>query len=382
MSSAHYYQRPGTNYINFDSTRTQLSGHGGKIKIGKGSKGLWRYSTELNWRSPGLDLNDIGFMQTADIIKQVNSLSYFINKPASIFRTYTIGVSESNHWDFGGSYLASGAGLNLYMEFLNKWALNTSLNYTSQMLDTRILRGGYAMLVPANWSDYFYLRTDYSKKLFFDINANLSASDNKSIRFYSLQPGVSLMVTNTLKISVSVNYDHNLDKLQYVDTKKVQDEYVYILGKISQQTLGSTFRIDYNITPELSIQYYGNPFTSIGKYSEFKAVTDPEAESYSDRYINLNPLLNNDNEYEISDNIDATTDYKFGNPDFNFSQFRSNLVFRWEFRPGSQLYLVWSQDKTNFVQPGIDSIHDALTNIRKVYPTNIFLIKFNYWFSI
>jgi hypothetical protein len=382
MSSAHYYQRPGIDYINFDSTLTQLSGYGGKIKIGKGSKGLWRYSTELNWRSPGLDLNDIGFMQTADIIKQVNSLSYFINKPVSIFRTYSIGVSESNHWDFGARYLASGAGLSLYMEFLNKWALNTSLNYTSQMLDTRILRGGYAMLVPANWSDFFYLRTDYSKKLFFDISGNLSASDNKSIRFYSLQPGVSLMVTHTLKISVSVNYDNNFDRLQYVDTKKVQGENVYILGKISQQTLGSTFRIDYNITPELSIQYYGNPFASIGKYSEFKAVTDPESESYSDRYINLNPILNNENEFEILNNINAKADYKFGNPDFNFSQFRSNLVFRWEFRPGSQLYLVWSQDKTNFVQPGIDSIHDALVNIREVYPNNIFLIKFNYWFSI
>jgi hypothetical protein len=359
-SSARYYQRPDAHHVQFDSTSTQLSGYGGKIAIGKGSKGLWRYSTELHWRSPGLDLNDMGYMPTADILEQDNAISYFVNQPVSIFRTYSIGFEQFNTWDYGMNHLFSGGRFNMYLDFLNKWSISTSVNFTSQALDTRILRGGDAMLVPAIWSHSFYVRTDPSAKVFFDISTNVSLSKNQSSQYFSIQPGMSVMPINTLKITMSVNYSDNLNNLQYIDTKYVHGDNRYILGTIKQQTIGATFRIDYNITPELSIQYYGSPFATVGRYSAFKSVTNSKASEY---------------------NI-AQVDYSFGNPDFNFSQFRSNLVFRWEYRPGSQIYFVWSQDRTNYLMPGNASVYNAAGDLGNVYPNNIFLIKINYWFSI
>ncbi len=314
-SSARYYQRPDANHIQFDSISTRLSGYGGKIEIGKGSKGLWRYSTGLTLRSPGLDLNDIGFMQTTDIIEQENSISYFVNQPVSIFRTYSIGFEQFNNWDFGMNHLSSGGNLSIYLEFLNKWAISTNVNYTSQALDTRILRGGYAMLVPAIWSNTLYMRTDPSEKIYFEVNAEASLSNNQSSKYFSIQPGISFMPINTLKLTISVNYSDNLNNLQYIDTKTVNGDYRYILGKIKQQTMGATFRIDYNITPELSIQYYGSPFASVGKYSDFKSVTNPRAAEYSDRYLTLNPVLNGSN-YEISENNNSQIDYSYENPGF------------------------------------------------------------------
>jgi hypothetical protein len=380
-SSAHYYQRPDANYLHFDSTLTQLSGYGGRIRIGKGSKGNFRYSTGIHWRSPGLDLNDMGYMQTADDIEQENALSYFIMQPESIFRTYSIGVTQYNDWDFGKEHLYSGASLNIYLEFLNKWAISNSVTYQSQTLDTHILRGGYSMLVPAIWTNNFYLRTDPSEKMFFDFNATFSEGVNKWMQYYYIQPEYNIMPINTLKLSISVNYSNNLNNLQYVNTVSADGSEKYILGKITQQTLGMTFRIDYNITTELSIQYYGSPFASVGKYSEFKAVTNPRASEYVDRYTTLNPILNNDN-YVVNDNNTSQSNYQFTNPDFNFYQFRSNLVLRWEYRPGSQLYLVWSQDRTNYVNPGENSVYNAMSSLKNVHPNNIFLIKFNYWFTI
>ena len=380
-SSARYYQRPDVNYIHFDTTRTQLSGYGGRVKVGKGSKGLWRYSTEVNWRSPGLDLNDIGYMQTADIVKQVTSLSYFINQPVSIFRTYNFGISETNNWDFGMHYLSSGGSLSAYLEFKNQWAINTSVSYTTQALDTRILRGGYAMLVPAVWSGYFYIHSNYSEKVYFDCSTNISAADNHSSRYYAIQPGFYVMPLNALKISVSVNFSKNLDNLQYIDTKSFDGENRYILGKIDQHTLGATFRIDYNVTPQFSIQYYGSPFASVGKYTDFKKTTIPRASSYNNRFELLNPTLN-ENDYEVSENNNSQIDYTYSNPNFNFTQFRSNLVFRWEYRPGSQLYLVWSQDRSDYISPGNNSVNESFGNFKNIFPKNIFLIKFNYWFSI
>lgn len=381
QSSARYYQRPDADYLHVDSSANMLSGSGGSIKIGKGSKGLWRYSTELAWRSPGFDLNDMGYMQMADVIKQKNSVYYFVNKPVSIFRTYNVSLSETNNWDFGLRYLSSGINLNSYFEFLNKWGLSASASYTPQSLDTRILRGGDAMLVPSASYQSVYVRTDPSKKLFFGFNSEWSASGNNSAKYYSVQPGVRYTPINTIKLSASVNYSSNKNDLQYITTTSNGSDPRSILGRIDQRTMAITFRVDYNITPEISIQYYGSPFATVGKYSKFKKVTDPKANSYRNRYAELKPILNG-NSYQVSENNNGSIDYSFQNPNFDFSQFRSNLVFRWEYRPGSQFNFVWSQDRTAFVQPGTQVLGKGMSNLKDVFPNNIFLIKFNYWFSL
>ena len=380
-SSARYYQRPDADYLKFDSSRTQLSGYGGIIKIGKGSVGLFRYSTEINWRSPGLELNDLGYMQIADIIQQKNAVSYFVNQPVSIFRTYSIGLSQTNNWNFGMNHLSSGAGVNIYLEFLNKWSISNSSNYTTPTLDMHILRGGSAMLIPESWSNNIYIKTDPSEKIFFDLNTYLSLSGNNSAQSFSVTPGISIMPADILKLSLSIDYSSNTNDLQYIDTKTINTGTRYLLGKIEQHTLNFIFRIDYNLTPELSIQYYGSPFASAGKYSEFKVVKDPKNLEYKDRFSLFNPILNG-NTYQVSENNNHQVDYTFSNPDFNFFQFRSNLVLRWEYLPGSQIYIVWAQERTNYINPANYSVYNALYKLTNIYPDNIFLIKLNYWFSI
>jgi hypothetical protein len=380
-SSARYYQRPDAHYLHFDSTANSLSGTGGDIRIGKGSKGLWRYSTEVAWRSPGFDLNDMGFMQMADIIKQKNSAYFFVNKPVSIFRTYNVSLSETNNWDFGWRYLASTTNLGVYLEFLNNWALSATSNFTPQSLDTRILRGGRAMLVPSVLDNTVYMRTDPSKKISLDFNSELSGSGYNSARYYSLQPGIKYTPINTIKLSASLNYSGNKNDLQYITATSNSSEQRYILGKIDQHTMAITFRVDYNIAPEISIQYYGSPFATTGKYSDFKMVEDPRANNYYNRFSEIKPTLKG-NTYEISGNSNVPANYNFANPNFDFSQFRSNLVFRWEYRPGSQFIFVWSQDRSAFVQPGQQALGKAMNSLTDVFPNNIFLIKFNYWFSI
>jgi hypothetical protein len=381
-ASARYYQRPDADYLNFDTTRTQLSGFGGKIKIGKGSKGLWRYSAEVNWRTPGFDLNDIGYMQIADQIRERNNISYFVNKPVSVFRTYSVGLFQENYWNFGGDHLTSGAGLNVYLEFLNKWAVSPSVNYYISGPDTRLLRGGPAMITPGYWSGAFYIRTDGSRKLYFFMNNTLAKANNNRQTSYSVEPGITVQPFSPLRLSLNFNYAANIDQLQYVDTKEVSSSYRYILGKVDQETLGFTFKVDFIITPDISLQYYGSPFASVGKFTDFKNVTNPKDEEYSNRYEMISDITLDGEYYQVDENSDNLTDYKFKNPDFNFYQFRSNLVFRWEYRPGSQLYFVWSNDKTEYLNPGSYEINNMAERISGAPPNNIFLIKLNYWFSL
>jgi hypothetical protein len=209
----------------------------------------------------------------------------------------------------------------------------------------------------------------------------LSSSGNTSARYYSVQPGIRYTPINTIKLSASLNYSANRNDLQYITTTAYDSETGYILGKIDQHTMGITFRMDYNITPEVSIQYYGSPFATVGKYSEFKRITESRANNYHNRFARLKPSLNG-NIYEVSENNNTSIDYNFWNPNFDFSQFRSNLVFRWEYRPGSQFNFVWSQDRTVFVQPGSQVLSNGMSSLKDIFPNNIFLVKFNYWFSI
>ena len=383
LSSARYYQRPDANHLTYDSTLTSLSGFGGKIKIGKGSKGLWRYSTEMGWRSPGLDLNDLGYLQTADLIRQKNSLSYFINKPAFIFRTYTIGAEQGNNWDFNGQYLSSDLTLNITADFKNKWGIINNLKYRNETLDNRILRGGYAMLIPQNLTESFQIHNDQSKKVNLNLSAIASVSGDHSYRDNEFIAGLSVRPINNLLFSMNINYGTKSDKLQYIDTQPYLSGKRYILGQIDQETIGLTFRIDYNITPEISFQYYGSPFATLGKYSNFKIITDARNKNFGDRFALLqNMSLVNGETYQVDENNDHQVDYSFRKPDFNFNQFRSNLVFRWEYKPGSQIFAVWSNERTDWLNPGNEPIGNAFERLSHAAPNNIFLIKINYWFSL
>jgi hypothetical protein len=351
--------------------------------IGKGSKGFWRYSTGATWLSPGLELNDLGYMNSADEINQENVVSYLINQPASIFNSYNISLEQFNNWNFYGQYLGSGAHLSFTSLLKNQWSFATNLIYHSGTLDTKILRGGYDMIMPYTVTSFGSISTDPAKKIIAALNYSYESRGNNSAVNYQLEPGLTYRPVTNLKIGLKVNYIGNSDKLQYIGTNNSVPENRYILGTIDQKTLGLTFRIDLNLTPEFSIQYYGSPFISRGSYSQLKHVTNPQTNNFNDRFeLYQDPVLA-DGVYQLYDYSNGQRmDYSIENPDFNFHQFRSNLVAKWEYRLGSFIYFVWSAERTGSTSDSKASIGNSYKRLRSVFPNNIFLIKLSYWFSI
>jgi hypothetical protein len=368
QSSARYYQREDARHLSYDAGRTSLEGWGGSVKIGKGSKGLWRYSAGLRWRSPGLEVNDFGFMQQVDVIAQSLSVSYFVNQPEGGFRTWSVKVTQENDWNFGLEHLWSSLNAGVQLEFLNQWGLGLQGAYITPALDTRILRGGPAMRVPDAWLGTLTAHTDQGANVIGELSVSLTRSGHGSGGSWSLQPGVTVNPHQAVRLSMGLQAAGSRNDIQYVERLRVEIGNPYILGRVDQHTLAATFRVDYTITPELTIQYYGSPFASVGRYAEFKQVSNPLAGAYEDRFIRLSP--------------GAAAGLGVGNPDFSFSQFRSNLVIRWEFRPGSNLYAVWSQERTGFDMPGEPAVETAMRGLGKRAPENVFLVKGSYWFSL
>ena len=384
-ASTRYFQRPDADHVTLDSSRTSLSGYGGTLLFGKEGKGHINFIVGATWRSPGLELNDMGYLRRADAIMEFGWVQYRYWEPFSIFRSFSINFNQWKGWNFGKENIFDGGNVNLNTQLRNYWYFGMGIGYNAESLSASATRGGPSLLFSARWSNWFDISTDSKKAFQFSLNGSNSWSHDGNTRYHSINPGVTWRPTNAFSLSFKPFYNINKDDLQYIDTIERNEGDHYIFGRIDQKTLGIVLRFDYCLTPTLTIQYYGQPFVSAGKYVNFKRITEPRAESYESRF---NTFVDDNVTYDTGDEAfnvdydgDGTSDYSFDDPNFNFRQFRSNLVIRWEYTPGSTLYLVWSQDRVGDSLIGDFSYRSDMRALFDIYPHNVFLIKFNHWFS-
>ncbi|HPT31627.1 MAG TPA: DUF5916 domain-containing protein, partial [Prolixibacteraceae bacterium] len=157
----------------------------------------------------------------------------------------------------------------------------------------------------------------------------------------------------------------------------------FLVGKIERNTLYTTLRAEYFITPEFSLQYYGSPYASTGKFKNIYKVRNPYAHLVENRYTPVKPvILTGDNKLYLDDNGDNKADYYISNPDFNFQEFRSNFVLRWEYKAGSTFYLVWSHNRSSYDNLYQDKITKSFSGITGLTPQNLFMLKLSYWLSL
>jgi len=385
-ASARYYQRPDMSHVEIDSNATALNGSGGLIGIGKGGNGNWRWEVDMNWRSPGLDFNDLGYLQQADFVEANAGIAYVQNRPQGIFRSYSLQTGISNTWDSAFNHLGRRWGFEAVGDFQNKWRFFANAYHETTQLDTRLLRGGPAVKVKGWLHNMYRLSTDQSKK--FSLGAMVHAHYHYDLisKTFSTAPFLNWKITTALKLTTEMEYMKTRTALQYIDTIEFNRNTRYVLGELDRETLGITFRLDYAITPELTVQYYGNPYVSTGTYQKIKRMTNFRADSYSDLYhiYQQNEMIYDEpnNQYRIDETGDGSADYVIANPDFNYSEFRSNLVVRWEYKPGSTLYLVWTHGRSLYEQRTPASMGDGINTLFDSTPDNIYLIKLNYWFSL
>ncbi|MGE5419131.1 MAG: DUF5916 domain-containing protein [Chloroflexota bacterium] len=381
-SSARYYQRPDAKYLSVDSTLTSLPGYGSTVKFGRSSQKKLQFETSMTVRSPGLEFNDIGYMRSSDVIHHGSWAAYYIRNPFWIFNNFYLNTNYWVYFNFSGKLLSSNLNTNFNAKFKNNWFMFGQFNQQSESISTTLLRGGPSFTMPGNQGFSLGLGSDGSKKLSFFLgnfhgSGNLNSS--KSHEYFS---EINYKPTNSLSISFNPNYGIQNSELQYVRSTIVDGNSTYLFGRLNQKTLGFTFRVNYTVNPELSIEYYGQPFISAGKYSEFKKITQPDAGKFLERFYEYAPVELIFDESSNNYNVYDGESYSFGNPDFNFRQFRSNLVVRWEYLPGSTLYLVWSQGRTSTDNGGVFSYGSDMKDLFRITPRNIFLVKFSYWFNL
>ncbi|WP_299312365.1 DUF5916 domain-containing protein [uncultured Aquimarina sp.] len=379
----HLFQRVDADHVEVDPNRTSLSGTGGKLIGGKSGGGNWRYSGGVFWRSPELELNDVGFLRQADEIRQFANVRYLFLKPTKFYRRANVSLEQSSTFDFEGNYNRMQYEFNGFINYKNNWWTEVGAAHKPRIFTNTVLRGGPRWRFSEENFAFLFFGSDSRKKFNFTVGYVNSGARQNNFTFHRYVLRLNYQPFNAFSVSLNPEFERNPNKTQYVTETDFAGTPRYITARIDQQTLSASIRLNYNINPNLTIQYYGQPFISRGTYKDFNYVNNPVASDLNERVT-----LYDNSQISFADDIYSVdedgggVDYTFDNPDFSFVQFRSNLVLRWEYIPGSEIFLVWSQGVTGLGDPG-DHLFRSLDNqIFGQQPDNTFLIKATYRFVL
>lgn len=379
--STRYFQRPDATYVTYDATRRTLTGTAGDVRLEK-QGGDWRGGIGAKWISPGYEMNDLGFQRLADLRLQFGWLGYHRTRPSRPFQRWSAEVSEWHWWNFGGQTVRGGARADLTATTTSFWELGLSINREVPRLAVDALRGGPAVLLPGRTELFLNAATDSRRSWIARIDGMLSKEDGTGATAFGLTPGLEFHVGEGFTAGGGLALLSAETPWQYV-TSLPGTAPAYLVGDLMQTTVSLETRVDWVLTADASVQLYAQSFIASGRFSGFARDAAVRAPELRDRFRRLTAgelLYRQDTGgYQVS--VDGGGPYTFADPDFVTGDNRATAVFRWEYRPGSTLFLVWSHDRpaaSTVHRAGLDAARDALSMAR---PRNAFTIKVSYWLN-
>ena len=357
QNTVHSFQRPDADHVELDPTRTALNGNGGSVSFSKIGGSVVRFNSNIGYKSPGLDINDVGFMRRADLKTMGNWLQWRHDKPSKYLRSFRYNLNQWGSWNFGGDRLDMGGNVNAHAVFANNWSTGAGFNVNGANFDDRATRGvGPGAIGVSNTNYWQYLNSDERKRLSTGMFFNMGR-DAGGGHWIGFSPGITYRPSSFLEVSTGVDWSHQVNDAQWIENTAGGK---YIFGRLDQETVAMNWRVNYTIRPTLTVQVYAAPFVSAGDYTNFKQLVNGRAAAYADRYA---PIA-----YE-------------SNPDFNYRSFRTTNVLRWEYKPGSALFVVWQQGREDVLDYGRFQFGRDMGGTFSAPSRNVFLVKMSYWIN-
>jgi hypothetical protein len=285
-SSVRYFQRPDATHVTYDPTRTTLSGVAAAATVRKNG-GNWRGALDGMVRSPGFEINDLGFQRLADRISEASFVGYQQFRPGSVFRRWRVDVFQYAQWNFGGDRLENAVGTDNNFQLLNYWGGYLGVERLFPGLSTDLLRGGPAVRTPARVNLWTGLNTDSRRPLSGRVNLNLAREEETGGAFLRVEPGATYRPSARLELSLAPATAWNTVPWQFVAARAAGGETHHVVGRLEQRTVSLTGRLNYTFLPNLSLQTYVQPFISAGTYTAFQEARRPRAPRPDDRFAPL-----------------------------------------------------------------------------------------------
>jgi hypothetical protein len=362
----HYFQQPNDD-LTLDTTRTSLTGYEGQLKFGKYGGGITRFETSVVHMSSGFDVNDLGFLRRADMTDWSTWGALSFRNARGIYRWAQVNGNHWERWNTSGQRLSNALNFNGHMGLKNNWDVHlggTFDNLTPTVCD-RCTRGGPVVRNSFGFYPWGGVNTDSRQKVSGGMWVNLGYGDEGNSRGSSLSPYVNINVSPRMRVNVGTGFSNDHNDVQwygnFTDAAKITH---YAFARLDQRTVDMSVRVNYTMTPDLTFEFYGEPFVATGEYSNVRELSaTPEAASYDARY----------RAYAVPAGSETS---------FKFTQLRTNSVLRWEYRPGSTLFVVWAHGR----QSSGDLTREQswardYRDLFALHPDNTFLVKVAYWLN-
>lgn len=381
-SSRHYFQRPDADHVNVDSLATSLTGYAGRIYLNK-QKGNFFVNTAFGFITPSFDVNDVGFLYRADIINWHAGAGYYWSDPNDFFRYLELGGALFQNYDFGGNKTWEGFFHFGSIQFPNYYSANWNVGLYAESFNNNRTRGGPLTLNPAGYQLSLNFSSDSRKDWVIGVGGGTSES-GPSYDWFA-DASLELRLLPNISFVLSPQFAKEFSYAQYVDTYTDQtatNTYGnrYVFAELDQKTLSSSIRLNWTFTPNLSLQLYVQPLISAGEYTKFKELKTPgtyDFLTYGEEGSTFDPETN----IADPDGEGPAQPIEIDNPDFNVKSLRGNAVLRWEYLPGSAIYFVWTQTRSEAEEIGDFQFEESMTKMVQAEPDNIFMIKVTYWLN-
>jgi hypothetical protein len=366
--AVHYYQRPDAE-LPLDSNATSLIGNSEEFKFDKVGGQHLMFESAYQRRSAGFEVNDAGYLRRADQQSWSTWVGFFDRHVRSWYNRFQLNNNWWQYWTTAGLPLEAAYNTNLHITAKNNssWNIGGTIGQLGTTFDDRSARGGPAIRQDPYFAPWASISGDDRRSIVPVMSVNVFKGDIGHNSSFSASPEIDYKVSGRFSSALAFNWSTNIADNQwfgnFLDSTGATH---YTFAHLDQTTTSATIRINYTFSPTISLQGYTQPFVSKGTYSSVRQLSaTPRASAYADRFAPYdNPSVTNDP------------------GGFNFKEFQSNLVLRWEYHPGSTLFVVWNEGRQGFspVQ-GDDSFQGDVRNLMSLHPANTFLVKVSYWLN-
>ena len=398
QSSSRYYQRPDAASFRYDPRRTSLAGVTGDAFVSK-IGGPWRWSVAGEFVSPGFEVNDLGFQERVDRISTAIAGQRRWTRPDKVFLQHTLALSLDNGWNYDRDLIERKVAAYAFGQFRNFWTAAVNLSYTAGVIDDRLTRGGPLARTPPGWQGSVEAYTDDRKRMSGYV---FTAYGRDSAGGWSFEflPKLTLRRGTAVSLSLAPDYSTGRVAAQYVFTHvpaTATDSARYVFAQLIEHQISATLRLNSTFSPTLSFQLYAQPFVFTGAYRGFKELQAPQTFAFNtygrDNGSTITPGAPADSVCNTGptecfrvdpDGPGPARRFALYNPDFRQRSLSVKAVWRWEYRPGSTVFLAWthSRSKSFPYDASFDVGRDLGRELFLDRPTNVLLVKFNYWLSL
>jgi hypothetical protein len=383
-SSVRYFQRPDASHLTFDSTATSLGGMAAQLELEREAGEHWRGEVSVNTLSPGFEINDLGFQSRADQHSTVATLEYVHEEPGRVFREWSFEGGPRANWNYDGDRLVTRLNLEASAELLNYWRGDLEINQEFAALDDRLTRGGPLMRVLPRRFASLGIESDSRKVWTLDLGFDRWWGDAISTSSASVELG--FRPAPNWQISVSPEFERERSTSQFVAS--VSDALAastfgrrYVFADLEQHELSVATHVNVTFSPSLSLEAFARPFISSGTFANYKELARPRSFDFA-RYADVGSVTRDGNAIVIDpDGVGPAKSFEVDDETFTTRSLRGSAVLRWEWRPGSTLFLVWQQQRESEDGSGSFQLGRALRAMGRSRPDNVFVIKATWWLN-